>query len=53
MNMAVPVKGTLIGLITACGGMIAWSFKQRIIDLFHRGRKEKTLAIREPETNDL
>ena len=50
--MAVPVKGTVIGFITSCGGIIAWSFKQRIIDLFHRGRKVKKLAIREPETND-
>jgi len=50
--MAIPVKGTLLGLITACGGMIFWTHKQRILGLFHRGRKAKILAVREPKTND-
>jgi hypothetical protein len=52
MNMAIPVKGTVLGFITSCGGIIAWTYKQRILELFHRGRKAKTLAVREPETND-
>ena len=49
--MAVPVKGTLLGLITACGGMIFWTHKQRILRLFNRGQKAKTLSVRESETN--
>jgi len=50
--MGVPVKGTLLGLITSCGGIIAWTYKQRILELFHRGRRAKTLAVIEPKTND-
>ena len=50
--MAVPVKGTLLGLITACGGMIFWAHKQRLLGLFNRGRKAKTLAAGEPKTDD-
>jgi hypothetical protein len=52
MNMAVPVKGTVLGFITSCGGIIAWTYKQRLLGLFHRGRKAKTLAVREPKTNN-
>ena len=50
--MGVPVKGTLLGLITACGGMIAWTYKQRLLGLFTRGRKVKILTVRESKTND-
>ena len=50
--MALPVKGTLIGFITSCGGIIAWTYKQRLLGLFHRGRKAKTPAVGEPKTND-
>jgi hypothetical protein len=52
MNMGVPVKGTLLGLITSCGGIIAWTYKERLLGLFHRERKAKTLAVREPKTDD-
>ena len=49
--MGVPVKGTLLGLITSCGGMIFWAHKQRLLQLWHRGRKAKTLEVREPKPN--
>jgi hypothetical protein len=52
MNMGVPVKGTVIGFIMSCGGIIAWTYKQRLSELFHRGRKAKTLAVRELKAND-
>jgi hypothetical protein len=52
MNMAVPVKGTLLGFIASCGGIITWTYKQRILELLLRGRKGKIAAVREPETND-
>jgi hypothetical protein len=48
--MAVPVKGTLLGLITAFGGMIFWTHKHRLLKLFHRGQKEKTLSVGEAKT---
>ena len=50
--MAVPVKGTLLGLITAFGGMIFWTHKQHLLRLFNRGQKAKTLAVGEPKPND-
>jgi len=50
--MAIPVKGTLLGLITSCGGLIAWTYKERLLGLFHRERKAKPLAVREPKTDD-
>ena len=52
MNMAIPVKGTLLGLITSCGGIIAWTYKQRLLELLHRGRKAKTLAVGEPKPDN-
>ena len=47
--MAVPVKGTLLGLITACGGMIFWTHKQRILRLFNLGQKAATPCFKEPK----
>lgn len=49
--MAVPVKGTLIGFISSCAGVIAWTYKQRLLELINRGQKAKTPCVREPKTN--
>jgi hypothetical protein len=49
--MAIPVKGTMLGFITSCAGLIAWTYKQRILELINRGPKPKTPGFKEPETN--
>ena len=50
--MAIPVKGTMLGFITSCGGIIAWTYKQRLLGLWHRGWKAKPPPVREPKPND-
>jgi len=49
--MAVPVKGTMIGFITSCAGVIAWTYKERILELINWGQKAKTPCFKEPKTN--
>jgi hypothetical protein len=49
--MAVPVKGTMIGFITSCAGLIAWTCKESILELINRGQKSKTPCSKDPKTN--